>query len=175
MTIGDDAGDRHGKAGLTSVMRGARSRVEDSKLLASRISPLIQVAEHPEDLVADVGLEAVDGQDHPAGRRRSPAGGVRVGAATGQEFIVTVQEIGDGAEAEGHVAAGEFGMDLGDAPALGMPQGPTRAMTSRPNSWSGRANRASASGRRGVGAAGAGMVVAAADVEPEPDPAAPGW
>ena len=27
------------------------------------------VADDPEDLVADVGLEAVDGQDHPARRR----------------------------------------------------------------------------------------------------------
>ena len=35
------------------------------------------VAEHPEDLVADVGLQAVDGQHDPAGRGGRPAGAAR--------------------------------------------------------------------------------------------------
>ena len=73
--------------------------------------------------MADVGLQAVDGQDHPAGGRRHPAEPLGVGERQGEQLVVAVEQVGDGAEAEGHAAAGQLGMDLGDAAVLGMPQG----------------------------------------------------
>ena len=105
------------------MSRARSSWVEDSRLLARRISPREAVAEHPEDLVADVGLEAVDGQDHPAGGRGHPPEPLGVGEREGEQLVVAVQQVGDGAEAEGHAAADQLGMDLGDAAVLGMPQG----------------------------------------------------
>ena len=73
--------------------------------------------------MADVGLEAVDGQDHPAGGRRDPPQPPGVGEREGQQLVVAVQEVGDGAEADGHAAADQLGMDLRDAAVLGVAQG----------------------------------------------------
>jgi hypothetical protein len=78
------------------------------------------VPRDPEDLVADVGLEAVDGQDHPAGRGgRSPEPrGVR--ERERQRLVVAVQQVADAADADRHAAADQLGVDLRDAAVLGV-------------------------------------------------------
>ena len=70
--------------------------------------------------MADVGLEAVDRQDHPPGRRRQAADAGGVGQGHGQQLVVAVQEVADAADADGDAAAGELGVDLRDAAMLGV-------------------------------------------------------
>jgi hypothetical protein len=43
-----------------------------------------------------------------------------VSARAGEQLLVTVEALGDGAEVEGHAAADQFGRDLGDAAVLGL-------------------------------------------------------
>ena len=63
------------------------------------------VAQHPQDFVADVRLQAIDGQDDPAlvAQERHPA--ARDRRWPGPEFVVAVQEVGDGAEGDDDAAA----------------------------------------------------------------------
>jgi hypothetical protein len=81
----------------------------ERRLWANRICP-----------VADVGLQAVDGQDGAAlfEQERVQSGGVE--RRQGAEFVVAVQEVADGALGQGEVAAEQGPVDLGDALVLGV-------------------------------------------------------
>ena len=81
------------------------------------------VAEHPEDLMADIGLQAVDGQDHAAFALGHPPEAVGVGQRQGEQFIVPVEQVGHAALTDGHATADHLGVDLGDAAVLGVAQG----------------------------------------------------
>ena len=94
--------------------------VDDKRLLARRISPERQSRKHPEDLVADVGLQAVDGQDDAALRAQQRLQPLGIGRGQGPQLVVAVQEVGDGALGEDDPAAGQFVVDLGDAAVLGI-------------------------------------------------------
>ena len=72
--------------------------------------------------MADVGLKAVDGEDHPPGLRRDRLQALDVRARQGEQFVVPVQEVADAPRADRHPAADQLGMDLGDAAVLGMAQ-----------------------------------------------------
>ena len=70
--------------------------------------------------MADIRLQAVDGQDDAALRaeqRLQPPG---IGRGQGPQLIVAVQEVGDGALGEDDPPAGEFAVDLGDTAVLGI-------------------------------------------------------
>lgn len=60
-------------------------------------------------------MEAVDGQDHAAGGGRHPAEAFGVDERESEQFVKTVQEVGDSAGTEGNAASDQLGVDLGDA------------------------------------------------------------
>ena len=70
--------------------------------------------------MADIGLQAIDGEDDPLLPLQEPVQALRVGRGQGAEFVVAVEQVADGALGEGHAAAGEFLVDLGDAAVLGV-------------------------------------------------------
>src|SRR3954464_10485349 len=107
---------------LTSPSNSARScwRAGGRQALGQQDLAGEAVAQDPEDLVADVGLQAVDGQDDAAlvaQQRREPLG---VGGGQGAEFVIAVQQVGDGADGDDDAAAGQRAVDLGDAAVLGV-------------------------------------------------------
>jgi hypothetical protein len=156
------------------MSRARSSWVEDRKAPGQEDLAREAVTEHPEDLGADVGLQPVDGQDHAAGGGRHPPEPPGVRQGPGEQFVVAVQEVGDGAEAEGHAAAGEFGMDLGDAAVLGVPQGADQGDDVEPEIVFREGEVTLLLGSEWYAAARAERGSAAADLEPEPDHAAEG-
>src|SRR5262249_32296692 len=78
------------------------------------------VAQDPEDLVADVGLQAVDGQDHAALLAQEGMQSLAVDRGQGAQLIVAFQEVADRAEGDSNAAARQFLVDLGDAAMLGV-------------------------------------------------------
>ena len=121
LAIGDHAGDRHrqGPAHLVDQARQVRGRGRQEAPGQEDLAGEA-VAEDPEDFVADIGLQAVDGQDDAALRaeqRLQPPG---IGRGQGPQLIVAVQQVGDGALGEDDPPAGEFAVDLGDAAVLGI-------------------------------------------------------
>ena len=100
LAIGDHAGDRHrqGPAHLVDQARQVRGRGRQEALGQEDLAGEA-VAEDPEDFVADIRLQAVDGQDDAALRaeqRLQPPG---IGRGQGPQLIVAVQEVGDGGSA----------------------------------------------------------------------------
>src|SRR5262249_61664572 len=77
------------------------------------------VTQDPEDLVADVGLQGVDGQDDAALLLEQGAQAVEVGRGQGAQFVVAVQEVGDGTLGHDHAAAGGGPVDLRGAARFG--------------------------------------------------------
>jgi hypothetical protein len=73
LAVGDDPGDRHLQGALDlgeqlgQVALGRGEQAPGQEHLAGD-----HVADDPEDLVTDIGLEAVDGQDDPAGLGGDP-------------------------------------------------------------------------------------------------------
>ena len=92
----------------------------------------------------------------------------------GQQLVVAVQQVGDGAGADGHAAADQLGMDLGDAAVLGVPQGADRGDDVEAELVLGQGEAALLLGAERDAVAGAVGVAAAADLEPEPDGAVQG-
>jgi alkanesulfonate monooxygenase SsuD/methylene tetrahydromethanopterin reductase-like flavin-dependent oxidoreductase (luciferase family) len=66
------------------------------------------------------GLEAVNRQDHLAGRGGHPPEPLDVRQRQRQQLDVAVQEVADAARADRHAAADQLGVDLRDAPVLGV-------------------------------------------------------
>ncbi len=104
---------------LTSVRSLARSSWhEERRLLAKQDLAAEDVADDPEHLVTDIGLKAIDGQDHSARLTDDASQSGRVGQRQGEQLVVAVQEAGDAAHADGHAATDQLGVDLGDAAVL---------------------------------------------------------
>ena len=74
-----------------------------------------------------------------------------------------------------HAAAGQLGMDLGDAAVLGVAQGADQGDDVEAELVLGQGEAALGLGAVGDGVAGAVRVAAAADLEPEADRAVAGW
>ena len=81
------------------------------------------VAQDPEDLGADIGLPAVEGQDHTALARGDAPEALGIREGEGQQLIVAVQQVGDAARADVHTPIDQGAVDLGDAAVLGVAQG----------------------------------------------------
>src|SRR5262249_60895369 len=81
------------------------------------------VTQDPEDLVADVGLQGVDGQDDAALLLEQGAQAVEVGRGQGAQFVVAVQEVGDGTLGHDHAAAGGGPGGLRGAAGVGGGEG----------------------------------------------------
>ena len=110
-----------GRARRTWSIRPARSLAVDDKQAPGQEDLAGEaVAQDPEDLVADVGLQAVDGQDDAALRAEQRAQPLGVGGGQGPQLIVAVQQVGDGALGDDDPAAGQLAVDLGDAAVFGI-------------------------------------------------------
>jgi hypothetical protein len=70
--------------------------------------------------VADVGLQAINGQDDAALRAQQRLQPLGVGAGQRPQFVIAVQQVGDRADSDDESAAGQFAVDLGDAAVLGV-------------------------------------------------------
>jgi hypothetical protein len=68
--------------------------------------------------VADIGPEAIDGQDDAALGAEQRAQPLGIGGGQGLQLIVAVEQVGDGARGDDEPAAGELAVDLGDAAVL---------------------------------------------------------
>src|SRR5205807_2404374 len=77
-------------------------------------------AEHSEDLLADIGLEAVDGQDHTACRPCHPAQAFGAGEREGKQLVTASRRLETVRRLRAYATAGQLGMDLGNVAALGM-------------------------------------------------------
>jgi hypothetical protein len=73
--------------------------------------------------VADIGLQAVDGEDHAAFARRDAPEALGIGERQGEELVVAVEQVGDAARADVDAAVDQVAVDLGDAAVLGVAQG----------------------------------------------------
>jgi site-specific DNA recombinase len=121
LTVRDHPDDRHSQRALhlaeqlgQIVLSGGQQAPGQQDLAREHI------AEDPEHLVADIGLEAVDGQNHLAGRGSDPPEPRGVREREGQQLVVAVQQIADAARADRHAAADQLGVDLRDTAMLGV-------------------------------------------------------
>src|SRR5512135_497796 len=80
------------------------------------------VPQYPQDFVADVGLQSVDGQHHAALLAQEGMQPLAVDRGQSAQFVVAVQEVADRAQGDGDAAARQLSVDLGDAAMLGMPE-----------------------------------------------------
>ena len=70
--------------------------------------------------MADIRLQAVDGQDDAALRAQQRPQPLGIGGGQGPQLIVAVQQVGDGAPSDDDPAAGQLAVDLGDAAVFGI-------------------------------------------------------
>src|SRR5205823_9269216 len=96
-------------------------RLADSKLLADRISP-DRVADHPQDLVPDVRLQTVEGEDDPLLLAQHPPQSPIIGEGDRQQFVVAVQEVQHGPLGDHQTASDQVAADLGDRAVLAVAQ-----------------------------------------------------
>ncbi len=121
LAVGDHTSDRHGQrlAHLGNqagqVLGGGRQEAPGPKDL-----PGEAVTQDPEDLVTDVGLQSIDGQDDATLLAQQGSQPLGVGCGQRPEFVVAVQEVGDRALRNDQAAAGQPLVDLGDAAVLGI-------------------------------------------------------
>ncbi len=74
--------------------------------------------------MADVGLEAADGQHDAALLTQQRAEALGVGGGQGAALVVAVQQVGDGALGQGEAAPGQLAVDLGGAAVFGIAGSP---------------------------------------------------
>jgi hypothetical protein len=148
LAVGDDGGDGDRQGAPDLAQQGGQVLLPGGQQAAGQQDLARQaIAQHPEHLVADVGLQAIDGQDDPALFRQQALEPGVAGQGDGQQLVVAAQQVADGALGDGQAAAREAAVDLGGGAVLGVAQGAVRATTSRPNSCRGGASAPSASGR----------------------------
>jgi len=76
------------------------------------------IAQDPEDFMADVGLEAIEGQDDATSGLREALEAESILQREGHQFVVTLQEIGDRPGGYGHTALDQHLIDFGSVPQL---------------------------------------------------------
>src|SRR5262249_11580149 len=122
----------------------------------------------------DVGLQAVDGQDDPARPGPQPLQPAVVAEGHRQQLVVAVQQVGDGALADGQPAAGAVGVDRGHRAAKGVAEGADQGDDVEPELVAGQGEAALGLGAVGPVVGGAAGVAAAADGEVQPGEAVQG-
>ncbi len=118
--------------------------------------------------MADVGLQAVDGQDDAALRGQQPAQAAGVGQGDGQQFVVALQEVGDRPLGDGQAPGDQVLVDLGDGAVLGVAEGAEVGDDVQAELVLGQGVAALGLGPVGLQVAWAVGGVAAADVEHQP-------
>jgi hypothetical protein len=101
------------------VLGGGREQAARQQHLAREA-----IAHHPEHLVADIRLQAVEGQDDPALAPQHPPQPARVGQVGGEQLVVAVEQVGDAALGNLHPAPAQGGVDLRHAAVLAVAQHP---------------------------------------------------
>ena len=81
------------------------------------------VAQDPENLVADIRLQAVESQDDPALPGQEPPQAMAVGQGGREELVIAVEQIGDAALCDHHASLAQGGVDLRDGAVVAMTQG----------------------------------------------------
>jgi hypothetical protein len=74
--------------------------------------------------MADVRLEAIEGQKNPAlgvGNALQTGG---IGEGEGEQFVVALEQMHDGPRGNGHPTGAQVLMDFGQTPVLRIAQGP---------------------------------------------------
>jgi len=128
----------------------------------------------PEDLVADIALEPVDGQDDPAGLGGDPPHTGPVGQRQGERFVGAIPEVSEVAWADRDAASSQLGVDLRDTAMLGMTEGADGGDHIEPELMVGQDDRAFLLGADGDAESGTIGVAAASDLEGETDQAIQG-
>jgi site-specific DNA recombinase len=170
LAVGDHPDDRH-RQRLLDLLDQPRQVVLTGRQQAfgQQHFAAEDVAQDPEDLVADVRLQAVDGQDDLAGLLGDPAQPGGIGAGQGQQLVVAVQQVADATRADRHAAADQLGVDLREAAVLGVAEDADRGDDVEPELVLGQDHPALLLGPQGDTEASAVAVAAAADLQPEAD------
>jgi hypothetical protein len=119
LAIGDNGHDGDGEdlAYLadqgSDVLDGSRQETSGQQHLAAEAVP-----QDPEDLVADMGLQPVDGQDGTALGKQERTETFRIGGRNRAEFVVAVEQVADRPFGDHDPAAAQFGVNLGYAAVL---------------------------------------------------------
>ena len=95
------------------ILGGAREQAARQQHLAGEA-----VAHHPQHLVPDIRLQAIERQDDPALPFQHPPQPARVGQAGGEQFVVLFKQLGDAALSDLHPAPAQGSMDLRHAAVL---------------------------------------------------------
>ena len=175
LAVGDDADDRHRQAvadladQLRQLLLATGQQALGQQHLAAEA-----VAQHPQDLMADVGLQAIDGQDDAALLGEQAAESAVVGQRDGEQFVVAVQEVGDGAFGDVQAAAAQGLVDLGDAAVFGVAEAADEGDDVEAELVLGQGVEALGFGAVGLAVAAAVGVVAAADVQEQADQSSEG-
>lgn len=125
LAIRDRAEDGHVEC-AADFTKQVRQVVLTSREQTARAQDLAAeaVAHDPEDLVPDVGLKSIQRQhDAPLSRRHALETFI-AGERQGQQFVVPVEEVRDGALTDRNAAPDECRTDLGDASMLAVAKRP---------------------------------------------------
>ena len=124
--------------------------------------------------MADIGLQAVDGQDDAALRAEQRLEPLGIGRGQGPQLIVAVQQVGDGALGDDDPAAGQLAMDLGYAAVLGIAEPADQRHDVEPELVIGQGEVGLGLGPVGSEEAGARGIGAASDGQGQPEDAVEG-
>jgi hypothetical protein len=81
------------------------------------------VPEDPQHLMADIGLQAIEGQNDPALRLSDPLEARRVGERESEQFVVAVEQMGDCPGGDGHSPLAQVLIDFRQTAVLRVAQG----------------------------------------------------
>ena len=129
------------------------------------------ITQDPEDLVTDVGLQSVDGQDDAtlvAQERSQPLG---VGRGQRPELVVAIPQVGDRALRNDQATAGQLVVDLRDAAVLGMTEATDQRHDIEPELVIGQGEVGLGLGPVGLMETGAIGIGAASDGQRQPEDA----
>ena len=124
--------------------------------------------------MADIRLQAVDGQDDAALRAQQRPQPLGIGGGQGPQLVVAVQQVGDGALGDDDPAAGQLAVDLGDAAVLGIAEPADRRHDVEAELVIGQGEVGLGLGAVGAEEAGAGGIGTASDRQGQPEDAVEG-
>ena len=96
LPVGNDAPDRHGQRLLDLLEQGGEILLRRAQETPGEQDlPGQTVAQDPHDLVAYVGLQAVEGQQHAPLRQQAVLQPALIGQAQGEQLFIALHEVGD--------------------------------------------------------------------------------
>jgi hypothetical protein len=118
--------------------------------------------------MSDIRLQAIQGQDDPALPFQHPPQPARVGQAGGEQFVIAVEQVGNAALGDLHPARAQGGVDLRHAAVLTVAQHPDQGDDVQPELLLRQRQRALRLRPIGTMKTRAALVLAAADLQPQP-------